>query len=82
VKENMMKSMLMLLASVLLTLFLTELSLLLLVAALSPTAGKRVFQILGRLQQLWYGRPIGVILTKRSIIPYNYSICTHIAVLS
>jgi hypothetical protein len=50
-----MKSMLIGLASVLLILYLIVLSLLFLVVALSPTAGKRVFQITGRLQQLWYG---------------------------
>src|SRR6266700_4460640 len=55
VKENMMKFVLMALVSVLLIVLLIVLSLFFLIVALSPTAGKRVFLIRRRLQQLWYG---------------------------
>ena len=50
-----MKFVLMDLVSVLLILFLIVLSQFFLVVALSLTAGKRVFLIIRRLQQLWYG---------------------------
>lgn len=50
-----MKFVLIGLASVLLILFLIVLSQFFLVEALSPTAGKNVFQIIGRPRQLWYG---------------------------
>lgn len=50
-----MKFVLMALVSVLLILFLIMLSRFFLVVALSLTAEKRVFLIIRRLQQLWYG---------------------------